>query len=110
MMGENLIMMSLGIILTLVGANLGVIILMRSAGILKTIVLFLTIGMTLSMAYHLINLLGFKFLILGNYEYLIGIIYIAGILFLVLAMIFLEKMINKIDEDVSKGKLPRNKR
>jgi len=110
MISENLIIMSLGIILTLIGVILGVIVLMRSAGTLKTIVLFLTIGMALSMAYNLINILGFGLLISGNYEYLTGIIYIAGILFLVLAMISLEKMINKIDKDIIKERPLRKNR
>jgi hypothetical protein len=110
MINENLIIMSLGILLTLIGAILGVIILMRSAGILKKVVLFLTIGMTLSLIYHLINLLGFGLLVLGNYEYLTGIIYIADILFFVLAMVGLERMINRIDGDISKEKFQRKKK
>jgi hypothetical protein len=54
--------------------------------------------------------LGFGLLVLGNYEYLTGIIYIADILFFVLAMVGLERMINRIDGDISKEKFQRKKK
>lgn len=99
MMNESLIIMSIGIVLSLVGTALGIIAAMRSARTLRTVILFLTIGMIINIIYILINMLGLGILALGDYEYIIEIIYIAGVLFFVLAMVFLEKMINMVERE-----------
>jgi len=105
----DIIIMSVGALLTLIGTVIGVVIIIRSSGRFKISILFLTLGLGTYVIYHIINLFEIRIKLLGEYEFLIGIIHLIAISLIIISLINTERMITRIDKESATKNIKKRK-